>query len=383
MLRRFGTVILAAAMALAAPTAASSKQLAGAPVPYGFVGVNLDGPPITPQDNVALAQQLGMMRSSGVQSVRVQFSWAGAQPYASWSDVPPAQQGGFVSGAGNVPTDFSATDQIVALAAARGLRVLPTVIYAPGWDAITNPKGLARPRDDGPYGEFLTTLIGRYGPNGSFWTDNPAIPAHPIREWQVWNEPEIAGFWPTSQWAPSYVALLRVADAAIKTADPGAKVVLGGLTDYSWLELAVIYALPDTKGLFDIVDVHPYTGTPVGVVSIIRFVRREIQRAHDSNKPIIVGETSFTSSLGRTRHLYAWETTPRGQAKRVSTLLPLLAAARRSLRIAGFYWYTWMGDESVASSSWNFCGLLAYRNGQIIDKPALTAFQRTAAALER
>jgi hypothetical protein len=372
------------ALALAAPTAASARaRTAGTPVPRGFVGVTLDAPPLTPQDNVALAQQLDVMRSSGVQSVRVSFSWSGAQPYARWSDVPPERQGGFVSGAGNVPTDFSATDQIVGLAAARGLRVLPTVIYAPGWDAITSRTGLARPRDDGPYGEFLTTLIGRYGPNGSFWTDNPGIPTRPIREWQVWNEPEISFFWPTSPWAPSYVALLRVADAAIKTADPGAKVVLGGLTDYSWLELGVIYALPDTKSLFDIVDVHPYTGTPVGVVKIISYVRAEIQRVHDANKPIIVGETSFTSSLGQTRHRYTWEATPRGQAKKVSSLLPLLAAARRSLRIVGFYWYTWMGDESIANSPWNFCGLLAYRNGQIINKPALTAFRRTAAALER
>ncbi len=44
-----------------------------------------------------------------------------------------------------------------------------------------------------------------------------------------------------------------------------------------------------------------------------------------------------------------------------------------------------MGDESPTSSPYgfNYAGLLAYRSGRIVVKPALAAFTRAIAPLER
>ena len=94
----------------AAPTAASAR------VPQGFVGMMADGPLFDP--GVNLPRQLDRMVASGVESLRVSFSWAAAQPYQSWADVPAGQTSAYQNVNG-VPTSFAATDQIVGLAARR------------------------------------------------------------------------------------------------------------------------------------------------------------------------------------------------------------------------------------------------------------------------
>ena len=375
-------MVLAVAVTMVAPGVAAGR-LPGTPVPRGFVGMNIDGPMLNAQDGVTLPSQFGLMRSRGVQNIRAVFSWSVAQPYASWAQVPASQSGGFVNGAGGVPTDFAGTDQIVAAAAANGMTVLPTVIGAPSWDA--GPRtvlGLARPRDNQPYGWYFSTLIGRYGPHGSFWSQHPDLPRRPIRMWEAWNEPNLSQFWPTRPWAPSYVALLRVAHAAIKKADSGAKVVLASLPNYSWRLLLTIYRVPGARRLFDVVDVHAYTKQPAGVIQILGFVRTSMKLGRDSNKQMIAGEVGWLSTGRQQSRRYDFETTEAGQARNARALLPLLAANRRSLRLLGFYWYTWMGDEYQAADPFNFSGLLSFHSGQVRAKPALAAFGQVARKIE-
>ena len=43
----------------------------------------------------------------------------------------------------------------------------------------------------------MTALIGRYGENGTFWTENPELPQAPVRTWQIWNEPHLRFQWDT------------------------------------------------------------------------------------------------------------------------------------------------------------------------------------------
>ena len=346
--------------------------------------MNIDGPMLNAQDGVALPSQFGLMRSNGVQSVRVVFSWSVAQPFASWTQVPAGQRASFVTGAGGIPTNFAGTDQIVTLAAARGMTVLPTVIYSPSWAAgARSITGLARPSDDRAYGRYLTTLIGRYGPRGSFWRQHPGLARRPIRMWEIWNEPDIVGYWPTQPFARSYVALLRAAHSAVSRADSGARVVLAGVPNFSWQILNAIYRVRGARGAFDIVDVHPYTKQPAGVIKILRLVRASMKRGGDANKPIIAGETGWPSSLHQTKQIFDFETTETGQARNLRTLLPLLAANRAALGLIGFYWYTWMGNEFQGGYPFNFSGLLSFQNGQVRVKPALAAYGQVARKIER
>ncbi len=378
-------IVLVAVVVLVAPALAHgrSRPLPGTPVPTGFVGMNIDGPLLSPQGGVAMPDQFRVMRSNGVQTIRIVFNWASAQPYASSASVPAGQQGGFVKGAGGVPTSFAITDQIVTLAAARGMSVLPIVMNAPSWDAgARSSAGLTRPRDDRLYGKYLMTLIGRYGPRGSFWRQHPGLARRPIRLWEIWNEPDIVGYWPTQPFARSYVALLSAAHSAIKRTDPGARVVLAGVPNFSWQVLNSIYRVRGAQRMFDVVDVHPYTKRPAGVIQILKLVRSSMKRAGDSAKPIIAAETGWPSSLNQTTHRFDFETTQAGQAQNLRALLPLLAANRRALNLIGFYWYTWMGDETPGGYPFNFSGLESFRNGQISAKPALAAFGRMARAIE-
>jgi hypothetical protein len=297
--------------------------------------------------------------------------------------VPAAQKSQFTDELG-VPTRFDQLDQLVAAAARHRLSLLPTVLYAPPWDAApVSNTSYPQPSSVVPYAAFLTALVDRYGPHGSFWQHHS--PKVPIRMWQIWNEPNLRLFWPQQPFASSYVALLAAAHAALKLADPGAQVVLAGMPNYSWLSLRQIYAVPGAARLFDVVSVHPFTRDPAGVITIIGKVRHVMNASGDRRKPIIADEISWPSSLGRTPHTegYDFATTQRGQARNIAALLPMLAHDQSRLGLRGFDYYDWAGAEQPGGRVFNFAGLFRFTISGLIAKPAFYAFRRAALSLER
>lgn len=351
-------------------------------MPQGFVGVDADGPLFGAEPAAGLGAQIAPMVAAGVQSIRVAFSWASAQPYPAWSSLTSAQQAQFTDVDG-VPTDFRQTDLIVGDAALLHLAVLPIVLYAPPWDAGSNPGGFQPPADPAPYAAYLTALIARYGPNGAFWRDHPGLSPLPITQWQIWNEPNIQLYWP-QPFASGYVKLLRAANAAVKAADPSAKVVLGALTNYAWNALASILKIPGAAGQFDEVAVNGFTARPSDVILYLLYMRRALNKFGYRATPLLATELSWPSALGKVRGTgYDFDTTEAGQAANIATLLPLLGRDRARLGLAGFYYYTWMSAEQPGSTNpFSYGGLLALRGGRIVIKPALAAFKRAALALE-
>ena len=107
-----------AAGARANPTATMPK------VPSGFVGVNIDGPLLNGQ--LRLSGPMTTMVGAGVQTVRAAFDWAAAQPTA------------------HGPYNFSASDQIVAAAAARRPDGLPGRALHAGLGCAPEPARNAR-----------------------------------------------------------------------------------------------------------------------------------------------------------------------------------------------------------------------------------------------
>jgi hypothetical protein len=375
-------VLTAARAALAAHAGAASKPniTAPGPVPQGFVGVDVDGPMFGPDTPINFPNQLKTMVASGVQSVRVAFSWAAAQPYRTDADVPDGQTANFTDEDG-VPTSFQFTDMVVGDAARDRVAVLPTVLYVPQWDAVSNSSGVAYPRRPAPYAAYLTALIDRYGPHGTFWRENPGIPKMPVRSWQIWNEPNLAYYW-KQPFASSYVSFLKVAHAAVKKADPGARVVLGALTNTAWKSLGQIYKVKGAKNLFDVVAVNGFTKIPANVMLFMVFVRRAMAHFGDSAKPLMATEISWPSAKGKTSANFDFITTQAGQARDITTLLPLIGQQRLSLHLIGVYWYTWMGQEDPHTGPFNFSGLLGFHDGDVTVKPALQAFKTGVLALE-
>jgi hypothetical protein len=360
--------------------AAAGCGAAAAKVPQGFVGMAGDGPLFDPR--IDLAKQMDRMVGSGVEKLRVSFNWADAQPYRSWSEVPASQRFRFTN-VGGVPTDFGGTDEVVSAAAAHQLSVLPVVLIAPRWDG--SPKGNhVQPVHDKPYAQFLTALVKRYGPSGTFWSANPSLPFWPIRSWQIWNEPELSFYWDTPNFAPSYVRLLRAAHDAIKRVDPSATIVLGSLTNFAWKDLQSIYRIHGARRMFDAVGSNPYTSKPSGVIRILTNVRRAMDGRGDRSKPLIATEVGWPSALGKTKQNFGFNTTERGEASKLSRLLPMLASNRRRLGLSAFYYYTWLSTDQRGAVSWAFSGLFQFNSGQgtVSPKPAFDAFRRTALKLE-
>lgn len=383
---KFRYAVLAAVIglvlaAMAPASAAARTRHDPPPVPQGFFGVDAS---LTA--GAAPGPQFDSMVANGVQSVRLEFYWGAMQPYASFAKVPANQRRSFVN-AGGVPTTFAGSDQQVALAASHGFSVMAVVLSAPNWDSKPRGSYVRVPLRDGPYGNFMKALIHRYGPKGSFWKQYPHLPRHPIRLWTIWNEPNFGYNWGPQPFVHSYVALLRVAHAAIKSADPGAKVILAGVANYSWTTLQQIYSIRGARGLFDVVDIHPYTKNPSGVIEIIRRVRATMARNRDAHKPIIVGEYTWPSSAGQgATGVFDTQTTEAGQASKLRTMLPLFAKYRQQFKLLGVYYFTWITHEYKGEETFGFAGLVAERDFgpalHIVAKPALAAFRTSVLKLE-
>jgi hypothetical protein len=345
------------------------------------VGVTFDGPALSPK--VDITQQIDRAVASGVESVRVEVNWSQLQPLPSMSQVPAPYRSQFQL-VGGVPTTFRGLDRVMSAAAARHLSVLPVVEYTPSWAAIDRASSASPPKDPATYAAFLAGLAKRYGPGGSFWTAHPSLPKLPIRMWQIWNEPHFTSYWTKQPFAPSYVALLKAAHDAIKSVDAGAKLVLAGLADFSWRYLAQVYRQPNAAGLFDIVAIHPYTARPQGVITILKRARQVMNQNGDSGKPILATEVTWPSSEGKAPPQFGVGVTETQQTGLVTQAMQLLRKNAQKLNLTGFYWYTWLGDETPMAHPYgfDFAGLEKDVNGAVSIKPALAAFKTQALRIE-
>lgn len=112
------------------------------------------------------------------------------------------------------------------------LKLIVTIESLPSW-AELNPgdsNGPIHPDALDDFAEFLTATVERY--DGDGYHDVPGKPV--IRHWELFNEPDnFDRRW--GGYGTEYAEMLEVAYEAIKTADPGAQVLLGGLA-YDWFD---------------------------------------------------------------------------------------------------------------------------------------------------
>lgn len=77
--------------------------------------------------------------------------------------------------------------------------------------------------------------------------------------WEIWNEPNLDGFWKPKASAEDYAALALATAKAIREADPDAVILAPGSSEFPWVYLERIFQ----AGLLDhisAVSVHPYRG---------------------------------------------------------------------------------------------------------------------------
>lgn len=371
---------------------ARGAEAASRRVPFGFLGVMADGVLLDPK--VPLDAEMAQMAQTGVETIRIGIYWSTTQPYAGAAEVPAGAAAQYPLQAG-IPTDWAASDQLYAAAAAHGLRVLPVILQAPAWARQNPALQWSPPADPSAYGQFVALVVQRYGPGGSFWAQHPELTPDPSTAWQIWNEP--AGgtlpnaaslFWasPTPFQDP-YVAMLRAAHTAVKTYDPQGEVILAGLFGRGWLALQSLYQ-HGARGLFDAVGINIFTRLPQNVVLALRYTRDVMNRAGDRALPLLVSEFSWPSALGHvpeaTDRSYGYDTTLAGQASNLTSALRLLMAARASLNLQQVVWYTWLTRDAARDSSFEYAGLrhLDPTTLRITAKPAQAAYRAAAFQLE-
>ena len=109
------------------------------------------------------------------------------------------------------------------------------------------------PASAAQFATFAGQVAARYAPLGA-------------GTFEIWNEPNNAGFWSPKPNPAAYTADLKAAYAAIKRADRSAFVVSGGLAPEAndGTNINAITFLQDmyahgAKGSFDAVSYHPYS----------------------------------------------------------------------------------------------------------------------------
>jgi hypothetical protein len=240
--------------------------------------------------------------------------------------------------------------------------------------------------------EFLRLAVFRYGPGGSFWAENPLLPAHPIRIWQIWNEENYKYFVARPNPA-QYGRLVVESFRDLRSADRGARIVLGGLflrpkgggkkpagqIRRAWFAadfLEQMYrATPGVRGKFMAVALHPYSKGYRELTPEIEEVRAALKKSRDPGRALWVTELGWSSGKpnatnGHNQFEKGW----RGQARELSGAFELLQAKSASWRVKRVYWFSF----TDAPGTCNFCDGSGLFSQSFAAKPAWSAYKRFA-----
>jgi polysaccharide biosynthesis protein PslG len=224
------TALTAVLLGLAlAPTAPAAEVGVVADVTWGQPRADID-------------REIALLRAAGVRWIRANVNWAGLEP----------------DGKGLVNEWLLAEyDYAIDKAHAAGIQVLmPISDGVPYWASADPAKHVDgqgnrqwevtyRPTRASDYGDVVRFVVEHFGARG-------------VRSYQIWNEPNHPRFWPSGPDADEYVPMLRAGYEAVKAVDPGATVLLGGLSKSDFYYLEDVYRAGGGP-YFDAVAVHPYT----------------------------------------------------------------------------------------------------------------------------
>ncbi len=368
-MKRF--VLLILCFVLLAPGTASAA------LPSSFWGVVANEAPT--------GEEARVLDEGGVESLRLPIDWAAVQ-----------------GSKGAVP-DWGSVDPTVRAAAEAGLTVLPFLTGAPSWAVASESVGggAKAPRalpvltatQRAGWREFLRLAVFRYGPGGSFWTENPLLPERPIRTWQVWNEENFKYF--AARPSPSqYGKLVVQSYQDLRSADAGAQIVLGGLFTrpqgggakakpgrikrayFATEFLEQMYrTTPGVRGKFAAVAIHPYSYSYKQLPGEIEAVRAALKRAHDPGRALWLTELGWSSGKPEAANGHnGFEKGRQGQARELSGAFNLLRSKATAWRVKRVYWFSF----TDAPGTCNFCDGSGLFGDGFTPKPAWSAYKRLA-----
>ena len=357
-----GLVILA----LAATPGCGSEDPAPEPAieRSPFLGVNGDRlfyPLALEAQAELLDAHLAQIASAPVSFVRSQLDWRRAEPVA-----PIGADHAY---------DFADHDRWVAALAEHDLRWAPIVLGWPVPDWAADPDAVAAgcgsrspPRDPSDYAAFAGALAARYGPGGSFWSDNPELPYRPVTTYELWNEPNFEAFWCPAPEPRRYGTLAAIAAREIRSMDPRALIVFGALAPFETdpgptpARIAprefigeALQAAPALGGMVDAVGVHPYGPDPAAALETLRQFRAAVDAAGLQGAPLVVNEFGWPS-VGTSGGFTAVPD-DEVRASYLATATAAIAEEREELTIAALAPYTWTSAQASQARQEDWFGL--------------------------
>jgi polysaccharide biosynthesis protein PslG len=352
----------AAFLALAAIAIALTASAAQGAIPRAFWGIGSQ----TALDDASLDR----MGQGQVGTLRHAIFWSITDPTPAAGDE-----------------DWSSVDPIVGGAARNGVEILPFFFGTPQWAAQLDGRncqpvkcGTFAPKKKAAleaWETYLGAVVDRYGPNGTFWTDNPSIPKLPFRTYQIWNEMNSTTFFKPKASAKHYAKLLSASADAIRPKDPSADIVLGGMAELAGSKKAIdasdylrsLYRVRGVEKDFDGVAIHPYGASVRKVGDQIELFRKVMKQSGDAGAGLWVTEIGAGSATGGN----PLNRGKQGQARLLTDTFKYFEKNRRKLRIQNVDWFSWM-DSKVSICEW--CKTSGLFKSGLREKPAWRAFTK-------
>ncbi len=230
-----------------------------------------------------------LAQAAGVQVVRIDFNWDQLNPAPGrWN--------------------FDDYDAMVRIVREHRLDILAIVDYTSWWASSAQDSNdwrvrlYSEPRSNYEFARYAYELARHF--------------KNDVRAWEIWNEPNTAGFWKPRPNAAHYAQLLQEAYVALKYADPQAVVVFGGVSgngvdgdDASGLAsnfLAGAYAA-GAKHSFDVMAIHPYLLPNSGIAALrakITATQAVLKQNGDAQVPL------WLTEIGAPTNAPWWPTAP-------------------------------------------------------------------------
>jgi hypothetical protein len=260
--------------------------------------------------------------------------------------------------------NWSQVDTWIADMEARGLSMLLCIVWNNSLYDTAYPRAITTPEGREGYAKFAERLADRYKGKDIIW--------------ELWNEPNLQGFWRntpeqlsnTDEMAEEYAALVNYTVPRMKAADPNCRVVAGSISalwppSFSWFERCAEMGMLDSG--IDAVSVHPYgfvwpeLAMKNGYPGI-----RQILNAHGKpNMPIVTSEVGYDEQWLIDRGV------PSAQVEDVQAWMCVrqnLVDAMADVRLT--IWY------EMSSTLWGVV------NPDLSNRPTFTAMQVMAAQLD-
>ncbi len=173
-------------------------------------------------------------------------------------------------------------------------------VFADGTDEPGQGKTI---NQDNYWASFVHETVHRYKPNGELYRLGRLPAGVGVRYWEIWNEPDVAFYWsgrgPGTE-VGDYYRLLKVAALAARSADPEARIIIGGLSFWGsehWIHqlFELIKADPEAaaqRDFFDVVAWHVYSRT-VDMFNRSTWSRHQLADFGFANKEVWINETNI------------------------------------------------------------------------------------------